>query len=229
MPMSPSADLIAGILSFLLTLMILSYLIGDNPAFRVAVYLFVGVSAGYAAAVACTQVLWPRLLVPLLGGGFSERLLALVALILGVLLLMKISPRVARWGNPVIAYLVGVGAAVAVGGAILGTIFPQTQASINVMNMSSAGNNLLERLVFGFFMLVGTITTLAYFHFGAKSTSGGPQRSKLVTILSWVGQVFIAITLGVLFAGVLSASMTALIERISSLSQLIIRLKTFFL
>jgi len=236
MPMSPSADLIAGILSFLLTLMILSYLIGDNPAFRVAVYLFVGVSAGYAAAVACTQVLWPRLLVPLLGGGFSERLLALVALILGVLLLMKISPRVARPGSliallsgGVIAFLVGVGAAVAVGGAVLGTLFPQTQASINVMDMSNAGNNLLERLVFGFFMLVGTITTLAYFHFGAKSTSGGPQRSKLVTILSWVGQVFIAITLGVLFAGVLSASMTALIERISSLSQLIIRLKTFFL
>jgi hypothetical protein len=227
--MTPSADLIAGIVSFLLTLMILSYLIGDNPAFRVAVYLFVGVSAGYAAAVVCTQVLWPRLLVPLLGGGFSERLLALVALILGVLLLMKISPRTARWGNPVIAYLVGVGAAVAVGGAVLGTLFPQTQASINVMDMSTAGNNLLERLVFGFFMLVGTITTLAYFHFGAKSTSGGPQRSKLVTILGWVGQVFIAITLGVLFAGVLSASMTALIERISSLSQLIIRLKTFFL
>lgn len=229
MPMTPSADLIAGIVSFLLTLMILSYLIGDNPAFRVAVYLFVGVSAGYAAAVVCTQVLGPRLLVPLLGGGFSERLLALVALILGVLLLMKISPRVARWGNPVIAYLVGVGAAVAVGGAVLGTLFPQTQASINVMDMSTAGNNLLERLVFGFFMLVGTITSLAYFHFGAKSTGGGPQRSKLVTILGWVGQVFIAITLGVLFAGVLSASMTALIERISSLSQLIIRLKTFFL
>jgi len=227
--MTPSADLIAGIVSFLLTLMILSYLIGDNPAFRVAVYLFVGVSAGYAAAIACAQVLWPRMLVPLLSGSFSERLLALVALLLGALLLMKISPRTARWGNPVIAYLVGVGAAVAVGGAVLGTLFPQTQASINVMDISNAGNNLVERLVFGVFMLIGTITTLAYFHFGAKSASGGPQRNKLVTILGWVGQVFIAITLGVLFAGVLSAAMTALIERISSLSQLIIRLKTFFL
>jgi hypothetical protein len=229
MPMTPSADLIAGILSFMLTLMVLSYLIGDNPAFRVAVYLFVGVSAGYAATVALRQVLLPRLVEPLFNGGFSERILAFVALFLGVLLLMKISPRTARWGNPVIAFLVGVGAAVTVGGAVLGTIFPQTQASINILDMSNAGNNLVERLIFGMFMLIGTITTLAYFHFGAKSTPDGPQRSKLVTILGWVGQVFIAITLGVLFAGVLSAAMTALIERISSLSEFIARLRTLFL
>ena len=66
-------------------------------------------------------------------------------------------------------------------------------------------------------MLVGTVTTLAYFHFGAKATANGPQRSKLVTMLSWVGQVFIAITFGVLFAGVFTAAMTALIERLNFL------------
>ena len=64
-------------------------------------------------------------------------------------------------------------------------------------------------------MLVGTITTLVYFHFGAKATAGGPQRSKLVIWLGWIGQVFIAITLGVLFAGVIAAALTALIERMN--------------
>ena len=215
MPVTLSADLVAGIVSFLLTLMILSYLIGDNPAFRIAVYIFVGVSAGYAAAVTWWQVLSPRLIEPLLKGGLTERLLALIALILGVLLLMKLSPRTARLGNPVIALLVGVGAAVAVGGAVMGTLFPQTQASINVFNLSNAGEYWLERLFFGTIMLVGTITTLVYFHFGAKSTPGGPQRGKLVTILGWIGQVFIAITLGVLFAGVFAAAMTALFERLN--------------
>ncbi len=77
MPATLSVDLVTGIISFLLTLMILSYLIGDNPLFRVAVYIFVGVSAGYAAAVAWWQVLFPRLMLPLLTGGFFERLLAL--------------------------------------------------------------------------------------------------------------------------------------------------------
>ena len=64
-------------------------------------------------------------------------------------------------------------------------------------------------------MLVGTVTTLVYFHFGAKATAGGPQRSQLVIWLGWIGQVFIAITLGVLFAGVFAAAMTALIERLN--------------
>jgi hypothetical protein len=215
MPAILSTDLVGGIISFLLTLMILSYLIGDNPAFRVAVYIFVGVSAGYAAAIAWWQVLFPRIILPLFSGSFFERVLALVSLILGVLLLMKLSPRTAALGNLSIALLVGVSAAVAVGGAVMGTIMPQTQASITLFDLSAAGNLWLERLSFGIIMLVGTVTTLVYFHFGAKSTPDGPKRNQLVVSLSWVGQVFIAITLGVLFAGVLAASMTALIERLN--------------
>ena len=213
MPVTISVDLITGIVSFLLTLMILSYLIGDNPAFRVAVYIFIGVSAGYAAAVTWWQVLFPRVIVPLLNGGLTERVLALVALILGILLLMKLSPRTARLGSLSVAYLVGVGAAVAVGGAVMGTLFPQVQASMGVLDMSNAGQYLGERLSFGILMLIGTVTTLVYFHFGAKSTPAGPRRSRLVMILGWVGQIFIAITLGALFAGVLTAALVALIER----------------
>jgi hypothetical protein len=215
MPVISFHDLVTGIFSFLLTMMILSYLIGDNPAFRVAVYIFVGVSAGYVAAVVWWQVLYPRLLVPLLTGSFSERLLPLIALFLGVLLLAKLSPRTAWLGNPSIAFLVGVGAAVAVGGAVMGTLIPQTQASINVFDLSNAGQYWLEQLFFGTIMLVGTITTLVYFHFGVESTPGGPQRGKLVIILGWIGQIFIAITLGALFAGVFTAAMTALIERLN--------------
>ncbi len=125
MPATLSQGLIPGFLSFLLTLMILSYLIGDNPAFRVAVYIFVGVSAGYVAAVAWWQVLYPKVLLPLFTGSFLESLLALVPLILGVLLLMKLSSRMTWLGTPSLAFMVGVGAAVAVGGAVMGTIIPR--------------------------------------------------------------------------------------------------------
>jgi hypothetical protein len=204
-------DLITGGISFLLTLMVLSYLIGDNPAFRVAVYIFIGVSAGYAAAVAWHQVLYLRLIVPL----FSGSLLPIIPLVLGLLLLLKLSPRTARLGTPSMAFLVGVGAAVAVGGAVMGTLFPQTRASMNALNLSGAGQYWLEHLSEGVVMLVGTLTTLVYFHYGAKATKSGPQRGKLVNLLSWVGQVFIAITFGVLFASVFVAAMTALIERLN--------------
>ena len=209
------ADLVLGGISFLLTLMVLSYLVGDNPAFRLAIHIFIGVSAGYIAAVAWHQVLYPRLFSPLLSGNLSARLLTIVPLVLGLLLLFKISPRTASLGTLPMAFMVGVGAAVAIGGAVMGTLLPQTRASMDAFNLSTAGNFWVERLGEGLVMLVGTVTTLVYFHFGAKATASGPQRGILVRILSWVGQIFIAVTFGVLFAGVFVAAMTALIERLN--------------
>jgi hypothetical protein len=44
-------DLIWTIVGFILTLMVFSYLFGDNPLFRLVTYLFVGVSAGFAAVM----------------------------------------------------------------------------------------------------------------------------------------------------------------------------------
>ncbi len=227
--MQLSLELVGGALGFLLTLMVLSYLIGDNPFFRVAVYLFIGVAAGYAAAVAWWQVLVPRVFQPLFSGSMQEKIFPFFALVLGVLLMMKISPRTSRLGTPVVAYLVAVAAAVAISGAIIGTVIPQTEASVNAVSASNSGAGFLERLTYALLMLIGTVTTLAYFHFGAKSTPTGPQRSKLINILAGIGQVFIAITLGVLFAGVFSASLAALIGRISALSGFIVKLSSFFL
>jgi hypothetical protein len=224
---SGNLDLVTGGISFLLTLMVLSYLIGDNPAFRVAVYIFIGVAAGYAAAVVWHQVLDPHLFKPLLSGSMADRLVAIVPLVLGLLLLLKLFPRTSRLGTPSIAFLVGVGAAVAIGGAVMGTLFPQTRAAMNALNLSDAGQYWLERLSEGIFMLVGTVTTLVYFHFGAKATTSGPHRSILVRALGWVGQVFIAITFGVLFAGVFMAALTALIERLNFIITFLSSLRTF--
>lgn len=213
---SSTLNLVTGILSFCFTLMVLSYLIGDNPLFRVAVYIFVGVSAGYAAAVAWQHVLLPKLIEPLLFGTTQQRLLLLVPLILGILLLAKLSPRTARLGNPAMAFLVGTGAAVAILGALFGTILPQTAASINLFG-TGAGGSSFERLLEGLIFLVGTISTLVYFQYSSKASSSSPTRSKFVTGLGWVGKIFIAITFGVLFAGVFAAALTALIERLYSL------------
>jgi len=107
-----------------------------------------------------------------------------------------------------------VGAAVAIGGAVAGTLIPQTLTSINLFDLE-ADPRPLDRLIEGVIILAGTLTTLIYFHFGARPTPGGPQRSRLVHILSSVGQIFMAITFGVLFAGAFAAALTALIERLN--------------
>jgi hypothetical protein len=212
MPSVPSTELIAGLVSFLLTLMVFSYLWKDNALFRVAIYLFVGVSAGYVGAVACRQVLLPRLILPLLQGD----ILAVFPLLLGLALLGKLSQRTAALGNPSLALMVGVGAAVAVGGAVLGTLIPQVQATINNFELDPA-RSISEQILDASTFLVGTVTTLVYFHYGARPGVRGPQRRRMVTVLGWVGQIFVAVTFGVIFAGVYAAALTALIERLSSL------------
>lgn len=211
-------DQIGMILGFIFTLMVFSYLFGDNVLFRIAIYIFVGVSAGYAAVVAFYNVIWPQILQPLVFGEQSDRLFVLFPAILGVLLLFKASPRLTRIGNPAIAYLVGVGVATIIGGAVVGTIFPQVQASINVFDREAylVGSSVLGQLFKGSVILVGTLTTLIYFHFGVRQKNG--QASTRPLWIEWiakVGQVFIAITFGALFAGVYAAALTAFIERVN--------------
>ena len=63
--MNIPADFISALVGLVLTLLIFSYLLGDSPLFKLAIYLFVGVSSGYAAAVVWHQVLVQSLFQPL--------------------------------------------------------------------------------------------------------------------------------------------------------------------
>ncbi len=198
------------VISFILTLMVFSYLLGDNAFFRFASGLLIGVAAGYFTVVIIYQVLITRLVVPLMQGST----LTLVPLFLSGLLLLKLSPRLSQLGSPAMALLVGVGAAVAVGGTVLGTLFGQVKGALSFFDpIAGASGSMALRIVEGIIFLVGTLATLAYFHFGARERRKGEGRRRLATISVVLGKVFIAITLGAVFAGVLTAAITALIER----------------
>jgi hypothetical protein len=215
------ADLIGGILGFLLTLFVFSYILGDNPLFRLAIYLFIGVSAGFAGIVAINSVLLPRLIAPLLSNSFPSIIRAIVPLLLAFLLMAKLTPRISGLGSIPMAYLVGVGAAAAIGGVVLGTLIPQVNSSMNLFDLQVAvdrGMNVGFYLVNGGIILVGTITSFAYFHFGARGRPNQPPvRQPWIEELSQIGQLFIAITLGVIFASVYAAALAALVERLSYL------------
>ena len=212
-------NVILDLVSAALTILVLIYLfVGNNPLFKAVSYSFVGVAAGYVLVLVVFQVLGPRLVTPLLQGNF---LAALVPLILGLLLLFKLSPRLSFVGNLSMALMVGVGAAVAIGGGIFGTLFGQMGGTFTTLSSKQPDFNL-SRVLEGFFILLGTICTLAYFQFGAANRRGlPPERSSLVEVLGKVGQIFIGITLGAIFAGVFAASISALIERIGFLINVI--------
>ena len=218
--MSFDFELIAALVGLILTLMIFSYLIGDSPLFRITVYIFIGVSSGYAATVVWHQVLVPKLLVPFQTGNPNQLLLIVIPLVLCLSLLAKLIPRISWIGNIAMAVLVGVGAAAAVGGALLGTLIPQARASMAAFDVRSAasGADAFLGLVEGIVLLAGTTFTLASFHFSAsRAPDGTAKRNRILEIIASVGRIFIAITFGVLFAGVYMSALTAMIERLSSI------------
>lgn len=210
------ADLIWTIVSFVLTLLILSYVIGDNPLFRFVSYLFIGVASGTVAVIAIYQVIWPKLILPILRGDY----LTFIPLVLSLLLIAKLFPRFSFLGNFSMAYLVGAGAAVAVGGAVMGTLVPQTTALAAPFSLSTAAasGNPVSQIIEGVFILVGTLSTLFYFQFTAKVQANQTiQRPRVIEIAAKLGQGFIAITFGALLAGVFGSAIAALVERLAFL------------
>ncbi|MGC8838462.1 MAG: hypothetical protein ACP5UM_08605, partial [Anaerolineae bacterium] len=132
------ADVLGGWVAFVLTLMVFSYLLGDNPLFRLAEHLFVGVAVGYAVVVVWRTVLVPRLWAPLAADPVANWPF-LIPLVLGLLLLARVRSRWSSLANLPMGFLFGVGAALSIGGALLGTLYPQMQASLVSLNPAHYG------------------------------------------------------------------------------------------
>ncbi|HBX71328.1 MAG TPA: hypothetical protein DEH25_18620 [Chloroflexi bacterium] len=210
-------DLVGTLLGFVFTIAVFSYIWGDNAVFRLVIHLFIGVAAGYVAIMVIQNVVLPQMIFPFIEGDRNAKIFAILFLILGTLMLTKISPRLTKLGNPAMAFLVGVGAAAAVGGAVVGTVFPQASASMSIFADQS---NPLNAII----ILIGTLSTLLYFHFGIRRKGSDDQisqRPAWLESVSTVGQFFIAVTFAALFSGVYLAAITALIERMSFIWNLI--------
>lgn len=213
------------LVSFILTLLVFSYLFGDNFLFRLATYLFVGVTAGYVTTMIIYQVIWPRIVLPLVNGSTDQRIMAAVPLLLGVLLLFKLFPQLSSIGSLPMGYLVGIGAALAVGGAVMGTIFSQVGGTIALFDFRSPTAEPISpfvRVLESILILLGTLSTLVFFHFNTRNKQSAElERAKWIETLSKIGQVFIAITFGALFAGVYLTAIAALVDRLDFIKEVI--------
>lgn len=199
--MSELAGLIIG---FVLTLLIYSYIWGDNPLYRLAIHVLVGVSAAYAAVIIINQIFVP-IYYELLTPDSSDLLTWLIPLLLGLPLVLKRLPRLSWVGRGTMGLLIGVGAAVALLGALTGTLMPQV--------LAIHSSNPFLNLIIAFL----TVATLMTFQFTGRRNSEGEwirplwQRWGLVQI----GQAVLMITFGALFAAVLNTSLILLVDRIS--------------
>jgi hypothetical protein len=218
---------VGALLAFVLTLMAYCYLGKDIPflyaVYRVAAYLFVGVALGYGAVVAWHSVLSPRLMLRLEGGQWWY----LVPLALCLLLLTKVKRLGRSWsalGNVTLAFVFGVGAALAVGGGLIGTLIPQVQAAFVSLDpehyaglAAREGGPSLVYASNAVLVTIGTISTLLFFTFttGTGGTSGrGRLLDGTVHVARGFGKVFLQFTLGALFAMTSLSYLAVLVDRV---------------
>ena len=184
-----------------LTLAIFSFLYKDNPVYKLAEHIYVGVSAGYWLIYVAFFDVYPMLIQGFQNETGLERWILLVPGALGLIMLSRWFPRTAWLSRWPIAFTVGVGAGLGITANIQGYVMPQMQATllpVTGWNIVSLNNVILT---------VGVITTILYFYF-SKPHKGA---------LGWaarVGIVFIMVSFGASFGYTLMARISLLIGRL---------------
>ncbi len=188
--------------------MIFSYILGDNVLYRLAVYLFVGLAAAFIAVAT-----WDSVILPWVNGtifnaeaDIVNRVLGLLPVLIGLLLLFKASPRLGRFGHLALAFVIGAGTAVALLGAVSGTLLPLASSTSGMIGVNRVNGVLL---------VIGVICTLVYFQYLARRLPDGRVQRRLhIRLLAFVGQGVIVITLGAIYAAAILTSLTIFSERL---------------
>jgi hypothetical protein len=215
-----SLDLLGMLVAAFLTVCVFSYLLGDNFLFRLAVAILAGGGAGYVTAIALWDILLPRVGLVIWQQIMNEMpdpmslTFAWLGLLLICFMLFKVT-RLAWVGNVATAWLVGVGAGVAIGGAALGTVYTQVQAT-------AQGAEAIIPVIDNIIMLAVTLAVFISFTFLAGSQRGPwGIYGRVAQIISTGGQAALKLTFGVIFATLYIASVSVLISQVQFLVQVI--------
>lgn len=188
----------------ILTLAIFSFLYKENPIYRFAEHLFVGISAGYGVAIYWNNAIMPNFIVPV----FQQReYLFIIPGILGLMFFFRFIPKRGYLMLIPLAVYMGLVNGMALVPTIQTDIIKQMQSAIgDATNLSHGGMSLLWGLV----TLIGVITTLSFFFFSRE------QKGAL-KISANVGIWFIMIGFGASFGNTVMGRVSLLIGRVQFL------------
>ncbi|MFZ8846693.1 MAG: hypothetical protein ACO2O6_05795 [Candidatus Hydrothermia bacterium] len=205
-----------------LTIAILSFIFGDNPIYKLAEHIFVGVSAGYGVILALNQAIWPSIQMGLMPNQhFFIKFMTIIAIILGILTLIRLEifsyilPSIVWISRIPIAFVVGIGSGITIVASIQGFIFPQVSATFlpilssnYTIDLSSPLNFLNSFLlaIGPIVILLGVITALVYFYFST-------EQKGIILGIAKIGILIMMITFGASFGYTIMARFSLLISR----------------
>jgi hypothetical protein len=202
----------------ILTLAVLSYLFGDNGLYRLAQSLFIGVAAGYAGALSWHSILWPRIL--LLFRQPATYWYYGLFFVMGIMLLGRGIRATRVLANLPLGVLFGLGAALALGGALGGTLLPLVQSMFVPLVPQAHGAVWSDwwMIIDAILIIIGTLAVLGAFQFTISQRSPFKFIGKAWSTLGRsLGRGLIMVVFGALYAGALVSFFTLLIGRLAFL------------
>ncbi len=187
-----------------LTLFVFSFIIRDNPLYKIAESIFVGVSAAYWMVVAFWAALVPNLVgklspdlvrawaMPGLGAEEVIEWIYLVPLVLGVMLLWRLSPVggwISRWP---MAFIIGVFCGLRLITFIQADFLTQIRNSIVPLWVMIDGNFEFWASIRNLTLVIGILSCLVYFFFSIEHRGAVGHVARL-------GIWFLMITFGAAF------------------------------
>lgn len=201
-----------------LTLAVFSFLYKDNPLYKLAEHLFIGIATGYTLIQAWTGTLDPNLYKPLKEAfsgppavdwrDFLDHWKRSGALVLGILVLARLHPRtrwISRWP---LAVLIGTFAALRMTGYAQSDLVQQVNGTLvplageGLPAFAWQGPSVFNHAT----LIVGVLCVLVYFFFSFEQRGV----SKLV---AYIGTFFLMVTFGSSFGYTVLARVSLLIGR----------------
>ena len=195
------------------TLCIYSFLYRDNPFYRFAEHLFVGLSVGYGIVFSIHQGLIPLAWVPF-WEAITKRefmgLLKLIPIAIGLLFFARVVPKYNWLIRYPIAILIGIGSGIAIPNVMDARIFRQVHPTISPFGQIHIGALGAFEIFGAILMLVGVICTLTYFFFSIEHRG-------VVGGISKVGIIFLMIGFGSAFGNTVMGRVSLFIQRVDFL------------
>jgi hypothetical protein len=180
-----------------LTLCVYSFLYKDNPFYKFAEHLFVGVSAGYTIAITWHKVILRFIWEPIRTEG---NFIVLIPAAIGLLMFTRFIPKyrwLIRWP---LAFMMGVSAGASIPRIMQASIFEQMRASLLPFEWNVGTINLV-------IIFIGVLCTLVYFFFSL-------EHKGTVGVVSKIGIFFLMVSFGAGFGYTVMARISLLIGRI---------------
>lgn len=216
-----SAEWILTLAGLILSILVFSLIFGDNGLFRFAGSILSGVTAAVLTLILIEKVFFPFLIVPIADESASPSL-RIMSILCATLILILIFVYFRRSNRAMLRPYVGVPyfglSAIALGGAISGTLIPLIKMTVLPFAKNTVGMTPW-RWAEAVMTLIGVVTALIYTRqLGAEDSAGNSGDGWALRFLERVGEIMVAIAFGAIFAGVFITSALILIDRLDVLA-----------